>query len=217
VLLLFAVAQLLALALNRASAAALGSDSPRAQTLATLAAQGLWIGCGLLLAALTFRFGLRRGMGLTLRHWPWDIVRGAVGFLIVFPICIGLLHLTAAFFPSRLVEHPMLENVREFQGAWRAVVVVSAVVLAPLAEEIFFRGLLQSMLRRYSGDAWVAIAGSSAVFAAAHFAVPHTLPALFALGVVLGYNYERTGRLLAPVLIHVFFNAANIAAALTGD
>ena len=33
------------------------------------------------------------------------------------------------------------------------------------------------------------------------------MPALVVLGLVLGYNYERTGRLTAPILIHSLFNA----------
>jgi membrane protease YdiL (CAAX protease family) len=36
------------------------------------------------------------------------------------------------------------------------------------------------------------------------------LPALVILGIVLGYNYERSGRLWAPIMIHALFNALSI-------
>ena len=81
-------------------------------------------------------------------------------------------------------------------AGWKALDVFSAVVLAPVVEEIVFRGLLQSMLRNYFRGAWPAVLIASAIFAAMHGS-PHWFPALFALGVVLGYNYERTGRLFA--------------------
>jgi len=43
------------------------------------------------------------------------------------------------------------------------------------------------------------------------------MPALFVLSVILGYNYERCGRLYPPVLIHALFNSVFILNALTGS
>ena len=49
------------------------------------------------------------------------------------------------------------------------------------------------------------------MFTAIHIPYWHTLPSLFALSIALGYNYERTGRLLPPLLIHALFNAVNLS------
>jgi membrane protease YdiL (CAAX protease family) len=98
---------------------------------------------------------------------------------------------------------------------WHVLSLVSAVVLAPLAEEVFFRGLVQSVLRNYFGSPWVAVALASLLFASVHMDL-HWAPALTALGLVLGYSYERTGRLLAPVLIHALFNGVSMVDELIG-
>jgi hypothetical protein len=111
--------------------------------------------------------------------------------------------------------HPLLRILEKAGPGWTAAAVFSAVVLAPLAEELFFRGLLQSLLRRRFGP-WPAVLTTAAVFAAVHYSTPQAVPALAALGIVLGYNYERTGRLFAPILLHAIFNALNIAVKLSG-
>ena len=43
-------------------------------------------------------------------------------------------------------------------------------------------------------------------FGAVHFAQPHAIPALVVLSLLIGYAYERTGSLVAPVVIHAAFN-----------
>ncbi|MBS3734294.1 MAG: CPBP family intramembrane metalloprotease [Phycisphaerae bacterium] len=188
-------------------------ETIRARMVAGPLGQAVWIGAALLVAATTFRNGLIRGMGLSLRHWPWDAVRTVVGYLVVFPICLGLADLTRRLMPADWVHpHPALTAMRELGPAWHVLIVVSVIGLAPLAEELFFRGLVQSMLRRYTGRPWAALIGTSACFASVHVATPHHVPALFALGIALGYNYERTGRLIAPIGIHTLFNAVTIIA-----
>ena len=165
----------------------------------------------LVLAARAFRGGLRRGLGLSGRRWFVDSVRGVIAVLAVWPVCILLLYLTRTAMPDKMEKvHPILEFIETAGRGWIAIAAVSAVILAPIAEELFFRGLLQSMLRRRFGP-WSAVLISSVVFAAVHCgAEPQALPSLFALALVMGYSYERTGRLLSPMLIHALFNAANL-------
>lgn len=84
----------------------------------------------------------------------------------------------------------------------------------PLLEEIAFRGLLQELVRdlvsraRY-GPLTVANLLTSVLFAAAHFFYHPPLAAalVFFPSLVFGFFKERTGSLLAPVLLHVFYNA----------
>lgn len=188
-----------------------GADSMSLRLLSHAAGQMGWLALTIAMAVLAFRHGLRRGMGLSLRHWPWDAVRGILAYLIVFPICVGLLYLTRWILPGGwLREHEILQAMRQVDVGWRVLAAVSAVVLAPLAEEMFFRGLLQSMFRRYTRRPWAAVLVTASLFAAVHWPNPDSVPALFALGVVLGYNYERTGRLTAPILIHALFNGVTM-------
>jgi len=175
----------------------------------------VWLAAVLLLARGAFRHGLRRGMGLSGRRWLYDSLRGVLAYLTVLPICIGLGLLMEWLFAALQIEpnyHPVLLQLADLPPAWKLLAVFSTVVLAPLAEEIFFRGVLQSAVRQWSASPWGAVLAASAFFAAMHLDQPQALPSLFALAVAMGYNYERTGRLWAPVLIHAAFNAVNLAA-----
>jgi membrane protease YdiL (CAAX protease family) len=172
-----------------------------------LCGQTFWLLACLAVGAMCFRHGLVRGMGWSLRHFYYDTARGVLGYLGAMPIVIALLLVTSLILPADWQkEHEVLQALRTLSPAWKTLAVLSAAVLAPLAEESFFRGLLQSMIRRYSGSPWAAIWVASAVFAASHFLTPQNIPAIFALGVVLGYNYERCGRMYPSVLIHSIFN-----------
>ena len=182
----------------------------------TMASQLICVLAALLVAKLTFRHGLLRGLGLSMRHWVCDTGRGVVGYLAVAPVCYGLYRLAGWFWPRDQGDlHELLVMLPQVGIAWKLAIVASAVALAPLAEEIFLRGLLQSMIRRYTGRAWLAIVLASAFFAALHTSYPKDMPALFALGIVLGYSYERCGRLWPSILMHALFNGFNIAVFLS--
>jgi CAAX protease family protein len=99
-----------------------------------------------------------------------------------------------------------------------AAIVVGAGVMAPVIEELLFRGLLlRALTRRLSPPAAVFVCALA--FALAHVAGdPNALPALPALttlGIVLGVVALRTGSLSRPILIHAGFNLAATAVALT--
>jgi len=84
----------------------------------------------------------------------------------------------------------------------------SAIVVAPLCEEVVFRGYLYGVAKRYCGPLAAAVC-SALVFSAAHGSLVALLPlALF--GLLLAWLYERTGSLWAPIAAHAFFNAATV-------
>ena len=176
---------------------------------------------GLIVAKFAFDNGAVRGMGLTPRRWINDSIRSVIGYLAIMPVCMILLLVTTELIlrlnPELIVPHPYLKILMG-PGAsplWRAMIILTAGVLAPLGEEIFFRGLLQSMFRRYLQRPWLAIVVTSILFSAVHISADiKSLPALFALSMALGYNYERTGRLYSPIMIHMIFNLVMIAETL---
>lgn len=86
--------------------------------------------------------------------------------------------------------------------------VVTIGVVASAAEEVFFRGYMQSMLRE-RWQPWLAIVVTSACFGALHLDVVHSLLAAL-LGLYLGFVTERTGSALPAVVCHVVNNGTYI-------
>jgi membrane protease YdiL (CAAX protease family) len=91
--------------------------------------------------------------------------------------------------------------------AGRATLGVAAIALAPVAEEILFRGILYPAVKQ-AGYPRIALWGTVLLFAAVHMNVVTFLP-LAVLALLLTALYERTNNLLAPIVAHALFNALN--------
>ena len=91
----------------------------------------------------------------------------------------------------------------------RAAFVVFAVVVAPIAEEALFRGILLPLLVRRFGAA-IGLGLVALGFAALH-GDAGSFPGLAVLSVALSLAYARTGTILVPMAMHALFNAANLA------
>jgi uncharacterized protein len=104
--------------------------------------------------------------------------------------------------------------VKQFERARGPSLVLFALVVvtvAPVAEELLFRGALLRALQRRMTPAWAALV-SALAFAAVHPLSSPTIgsviavPALFALGLVSAGAAIRTGNLSASILLHAGFN-----------
>lgn len=85
--------------------------------------------------------------------------------------------------------------------------VIALVVVAPLVEEIFFRGFLFQGFRKKYG--WVnAMLLSSAIFGIAHLDPVSIIPT-FVLGIVLSYVYHRSNSVWPGVILHFLINASS--------
>jgi membrane protease YdiL (CAAX protease family) len=86
--------------------------------------------------------------------------------------------------------------------------ILFAVVLAPVAEEFIFRGVLFPFLKQFGllKTAWL---GASLFFAFIHLDAAIFLP-LFVLSLALTWLYEKTDTLLAPMFAHALFNAVGV-------
>ena len=141
-----------------------------------------------------------------------------VGTALVYLLAAGALcELTALatkwwfylFDPGHIFnEHQVLEALRDpAEPGWAPVVLwLGAVVVAPVAEECFFRGMLQTMLLRALRMRWVAVLVPAIVFGLAHSSQPHVVPAMVLFGLILGLQYERSGALTGPIALHAMFN-----------
>jgi membrane protease YdiL (CAAX protease family) len=90
------------------------------------------------------------------------------------------------------------------------IIVISACVIAPIAEEILFRGTFYPMLARVLGR------GPAAFLSAIFFGLMHDtytdVPNLAVLALCFTLAYEVTGSLLVPIFMHMSFNGLSLAA-----
>lgn len=90
-----------------------------------------------------------------------------------------------------------------------SLLVFSAVILAPLWEELIFRGLLYGYLKSRM-SVFAALLVSSLIFSAYHFNLNALMPLLI-VGIATGYIYERTRSLYFAIFFHALFNALSMA------
>jgi membrane protease YdiL (CAAX protease family) len=177
---------------------------------------GVLVGFALLFANFKRRprpwhFGAR-----ATRFWPtagW----AALGFALLLGIEIGYIELLD-------VDETNVEDLGEGSPLAGVAVALATIVVAPVAEEVFFRAFFYRALRSRL-RVWSASLIDGIVFGALHFQGPDTaviLPVIALVGVGLCLVYERTGSLFAVIAIHAAFNTvatvglAPVAALLVG-
>jgi membrane protease YdiL (CAAX protease family) len=226
VLQIFGAAALLGL-LGMDDRAAGGQAGFARQALTTLAVYAL-----VTPAALGVMWFLARGPtlggsgksgGKDLRLALADVPRGLLWFLALLPVltAVSWLSLKVAGLitgskPDPVAHQTLAQLTEHRDNPWMWALVAAVVIGAPIFEEVFYRGLLQTAMVRATGSPWLAVLSVSAGFAIMHNGVaqPHALPVLFALSLAMGVLYERTASLTVPVMMHIAFNAYNIAMAL---
>lgn len=104
--------------------------------------------------------------------------------------------------------HPTISRLGDEAGnlAVVAALWISAAVVTPVAEEIFFRGVLQTVLVNMTMRRGLAVLCASLAFGFVHLGQPFAIPALIFVGVCAGIVYERSGSLAAPICLHAIFN-----------
>ena len=85
------------------------------------------------------------------------------------------------------------------------LIVLTVVFVAPLCEEVLYRGLLWGGLTRLGANRWVAFGVTTVVFALAHFEWPRAL-LLLVVAIPLGLARLYTDGLLAPIVTHQINN-----------
>ena len=82
--------------------------------------------------------------------------------------------------------------------------VASTVIIAPIAEELMFRGYVLDSIRKMHGD-WVAVVISALIFGLVHFE-PYTIGLAAIGGLIYGYLRVRTGSLWPSIIGHMLWN-----------
>ncbi len=165
------------------------------------------------------------GFGLGVSRIPVAVVTVLKSIIVVFAatalmsMILPLIMVAVTGERPDAMAHDLLPLLRsEPWGLTKCGMIATAVVGAPIMEELLFRGLMQTAILQ-SGllrSRWVVIVVVSCLFALIHTGVAqwYALPALFTLSLGLGYVYERSGSLYASMLMHAAFNAVQITVAL---
>lgn len=154
-----------------------------------------------------------RDLGLHAERLPQAIVAALAAFLILQPT----LYLIEAAQLRLLHEMPLHNTLQTLLiSTSKPVLLVSilgAVVAAPIVEELFFRAFLQPVLQQWFGP-WRGLLLCALFFAIVHRHLYVIIP-LFALGVALGYVYNRTRSLVAPIVLHMMCNTLAVLTLLS--
>ena len=173
-------------------------------------AHGLLLLCATLVMISTM--GHRQAWQHAPREWRGDLYHGLRGFLAsCLPVFLTLWATHAL--RSEESQHSYLKLIAASSDASvLAWIVLAAVLLAPLVEELVFRVVLQPVLVEWCGEVW-GVCGVAVLFAGIH-GWPDALP-LIPLALVLGVYYRLRGSYLTVVVIHMLFNAGNLLLALS--
>ncbi len=112
---------------------------------------------------------------------------------------------------SEVTGAPLLQDVvtsiQDGPFAIQLITMAMAIFVAPITEEIFFRGFVYNILKKWSGAAPAAIA-SSFLFGIVHTSLPQLIPlTIFAL--IQCWAYEKARSLWLPIVLHMLFNATS--------
>lgn len=142
-----------------------------------------------------------------LQPWGRALLQGVRGWLMVMPPVVFTGWLMGRLLGDQGGSNPLLEMVLRNDSTMALVLLaLTAVVLAPLFEELVFRGVVLPVLVRDLGRGW-GVCLSGLVFAVAHLSIGE-LPPLLVLGMGLALLRLSTGRLLPCVVMHACWNAA---------
>jgi membrane protease YdiL (CAAX protease family) len=152
-------------------------------------------------------------MGIYPPVWRWEY------FPLAASLAIGIIPLRAG---CGLVMQYLFEGSLDslqarsdliFSGglSWSSflIVLIGVGVLAPIAEELYFRGLLYGWFRQRYGVI-VGIVVSSLLFGMAHFDSIAVVFSSMIIGAVMAYMYQRTGSLWVAIAMHVITNTTAV-------
>ena len=185
---------------------------------------GLWIGLvGACLYASHRKGSGRLAVDFGLAFRPVDaalgLAGGVVAQFVLLPV-VALLLRPLVGDPD--VSGPARELADKAQGLGIVGLVVAVVIITPIVEELFFRGLLLRGFQRRFGDAW-GVAVSSVLFGVSHLlAVPARAlvlvwVSLTLFGALLAVLTIRTGRLGPAAVAHAIFNGWTLLVVLAID
>ncbi len=133
------------------------------------------------------------------------IIQGIKGWLSIVPFVLLISLIMNSLIANQNGSNPLLEIVLNNNNYLSFVLLfVTTTLLAPLFEEIIFRGILLPTLSRDFGII-LGIIVSAFIFALAHLSLGE-MPPLFVLGIGLGITRIASGSLLSSIIMHSLWN-----------
>jgi membrane protease YdiL (CAAX protease family) len=178
---------------------------------------GLWLGFFAVpyVATKVKGNGIVVDLGFRVR-WS-DLWRGGIPGVLTQVVVIPLLYwplLELLDRSSNDLEGPARSLSDRVDGTGEALLLVVLVgVLAPIFEELFYRGLVQRALLKRGLPPYAAVGVTALVFGASHFQLLQ-LPGLVVAGLVFGVLAQRSGRLGPAITAHIGFNMVTVVALL---
>lgn len=179
-----------------------GQTLPAPFTLGILAMQAFVMLGAIWLLGLKRRNHRWADLGLTPTSPSWIAAAVAI-FVVLRLFTIALSVLLAQLGVQSTQAQALAPGMTSLPGTIGMLLLAGVAV--PIAEEIFFRGVVYRWLRDKWGVAVGAIV-SGVVFGLVHFEPATVMPAVL-LGIALALVYERSRSLWPPILIHVLNNA----------
>lgn len=166
-----------------------------------------------ILSFLTIRhISAARAFGIWKLRAPQLIKLSGLWLAAFYPL-ISLVQTFLERLQSTHYQQPLVQFLEKNTSLSDLLVSTCIVVaIAPLSEELIFRGYLYGVLRQHVGSLKATLI-TSLLFASIH-QHPSILPGLFLLAVGLSWAYESTGCLLVPILMHSLFNFIGVLAAI---
>jgi membrane protease YdiL (CAAX protease family) len=153
--------------------------------------QILWLFCMLKQHKLNLKQGFKTGL-------LWSFLFGAIAIILYFFF---------SFMGIHSLEHLAIKLPKDNFGA--ILFCITAGLISPIAEEIFFRGFIYAYFRKY--NLILALILSTTFFALPHF--PSTIFPIVPIvgGVIFALSFEYSKSLAAPIIIHISGNLAIFA------
>ena len=154
----------------------------------------------------------QEGFGIQWGQWP-SLALPVILTAIAGWLCANQLAKASSFLIQEWTgQEPemqrMVQLLREAPSIFQLLsIALTALIAAPVVEEILFRGVLYPALSQYWGRT-VGILGNSILFGVIHWHWGNLISLIF-LGALWTLLYQRTRNLLAPILAHFLFNLIN--------
>lgn len=151
-------------------------------------------------------------LGLSAANLSANMRQGIKRYLITLPVIIlagFVINLISSYYGHTPEMQDVVRWVLEEKSVFILVsLMFFGTVIAPVIEEIIFRGFLQPALKNSLGGRY-AIVVSASLFAAVHMDI-FAFFQIFILGILLGYLYEKTQTLVASVVVHILHNSLTL-------
>lgn len=145
-------------------------------------------------------------------HFSEKMKSGIKRLILFWPLLLLISFVSNHLF-NEFCEQDLVSKVRELGISYELInIVVLAVIISPVLEEIFFRRLMYRSLKKKFG-VLLAVIITSFLFAVVHLNL-YAFPVLFILSIILIIIYEKDNTIFSPMLLHSIFNFVMIISIL---